>query len=427
MDLQELYIRFFVALAIGLAIGIERGWKQRLEKSGEREAGVRTFTLFALTGFAAGSAAEPLGAAFVAVIAVGVLALVAVGYISDILRHDADRGMTTEVAAVLTFVLGGLCAVDALLEAAVVGVVAVALLDQKDLLHGFVQRLQKLELTAVVKLLLISVVLLPVLPDQGYGPGGVLNPYELWWAVVLIAALGLVGYAAMKIAGAKRGALLMGLFGGLVSSTGLTVSAARASQDAKRVALPLAAAIATAQAVMFVRTGILISALNAALLDHALLALILGAATAIAGALIVAYRAGKIEQTEPVDPGSPDALNAAIKFIVVVALVLVLAHYAQATAGDWGLLLAGLLSGAVDVDAATVSASRLSSTEVAEASAAAAAAAIAVAIAANSIVKSGIAYSLGTRALSMPAIAVLAASGAAALIGAGAAYLMLPN
>jgi uncharacterized membrane protein (DUF4010 family) len=427
MDPQELYVRFFTALAIGLAIGIERGWKQRHEKSGEREAGIRTFTLFALTGFAAGIAAEPLGPVFVAIIAIGIFTLVTVGYVSDVIRDDADRGMTTEVAALLTFVLGALCAAGAVLPAAIVGVIAVALLDQKDLLHGFVQRLQKLELTAVVKLLLISVVLLPVLPNEGYGPGGVLNPYELWWAVVIIATLGLLGYAAMKVAGTQRGALLMGFLGGLLSSTGVTVSAARASQGAKAAALPLASAIATAQAVMFVRTAVLISAMNAALLDFAVLPLAMGAITAILGALIVTYRAQKTTQSEAFDAGSPDALNSAIKFVVIVAAMLLLAHYAQVYAGDIGLILSGLLSGAVDVDAATVSASRLSGSQLHEASAAAGAASIAVAIAANSFVKSGIAYSLGTRELAVPAIAVLVSSGVAALIGAAIAYMWLPH
>lgn len=427
MEPQELYIRFFTALAIGLAVGIERGWKQRHEKSGEREAGIRTFTLFALTGFAAGCAVEPLGPLFVAIVAIGIFTLVTVGYVSDVIRDDADRGMTTEVAALLTFVLGALCAVGALLSAAVIGVIAVALLDQKDLLHGFVQRLQKLELTAVVKLLLISVVLLPVLPDEGYGPGGVLNPYELWWAVVVIAALGVVGYAAIKIAGTRRGALLMGLLGGLVSSTGVTVSASRASQGAKAAALPLASAIATAQAVMFVRTGVLISAMNAALLDFAFLPLALGAITAIIGALIVAYRAGQTKQSESFDAGSPDALSAAIKFVVIVAAMLLLSHYAQVYAGEIGLILSGLLAGAVDVDAATVSASRLSGSQVHEASAAAGAAAIAVAIVANSFVKSGIAYSLGARTLALPAMAVLISSGIVTLLGAGVSYFWLPQ
>lgn len=427
MEPQELYLRFFTALAIGLAIGIERGWKQRHEKSGEREAGIRTFALFAITGFAAGSAAETLGQVFVAIVAFGIFTLIAVGYVSDVIRNDADRGMTTEVAALLTFVLGGLCAVGAVLSAAIVGVTAVTLLDQKDLLHSFVQRLQKLELTAAVKLLLISVVLLPVLPDEGYGPGGVLNPYELWWAVVVIAALGFAGYAAIKIAGTQRGALLMGLLGGLVSSTSVAVSAARASQDAKGAALPLASAIATAQAVMFVRTGVLIFVMNATLLDFAILPLALGAITAATGALIVAYRAGTPTQSEAFDAGSPDVLNAAIKFVAIVAVVLLLAYYAQVHAGEIGLILSGLLSGAVDVDAATVSASRLTGAQVQKASAAAGAASIAVAIAANSFVKSGIAYSLGTRALALPSMAVLISSGVAALIGASVAYAWLPH
>jgi uncharacterized membrane protein (DUF4010 family) len=236
-----------------------------------------------------------------------------------------------------------------------------------------------------------------------------------------------VGYAAMKIAGTKRGALFMGLVGGLLSSTGVTVSAARASQDAKAAALPLASAIATAQAVMFVRTAVLISVMNAALLDFAVLSLALGAITAIVGALIVTYRAQKTTEHQAFDAGSPDALNAAVKFVVIVAVMLLLAHYAHAYAGEAGLILSGLLAGAVDVDAATVSASRLSGSQLQEASAAAGAAAIAVAIAANSFAKAVIAYSLGTRALALPAIAVLCSSGVAALIGAGVAYMWLPH
>lgn len=424
---QELYLRFFVALAIGLAVGIERGWRQRDQPSGEREAGVRTFTIFALTGFAIGISIETLGQIFAAAAAVGILALIGIGYASDVSREKADRGVTTEAAAFLVFVLGALAGVGELLTAGLVAVAAVALLDQKEALHGFLQRMQKLELTAAVKLLLVSVVLLPVLPDEGFGPGRVLNPYELWWAVVVIAALGFAGYAAMKIAGPRHGALFMGLVGGLVSSTGVTVNAARASKETPDAAVPLASAIATAQAMMFIRTAVLVGVMNAKLLDHVVLPLALGAITAIAGALLFARRAHAEPQSGALAPGTPDTLTVAIKFVAVVALVLLLAHYAQSLAGDLGFVVSGLLSGAVDVDAATVSASRLTGAEIHKVSAAAGAAGIVAAIVANSVVKSGIAYTLGTRALANSAMTIMATSALATLAGVAIDVALSPK
>jgi uncharacterized membrane protein (DUF4010 family) len=425
MDIPELYIRFLVALAIGLAVGIERGWSQRETPSGEREAGIRTFTVFALTGFAAAAATPMLGQWFMAAIALGVLALIGIGYASEIKREHADRGVTTEAAAFLTFALGALAGIGEILAAGIVAVVLIAILDQKAELHAFLARLQKLELTAAVKLLLVSVVLLPALPDAGFGPGGVLNPYELWWAVVVIAALGFAGYAAMKIVGPRRGALLMGFMGGFVSSTGLTVSASRASKDAKEASLPFAAAIAVAQSVMFFRTAALVAVLNIALLAHVLVPLALGAAAAIVGALVLTRRANIKSESKALTAGSPDTLASAIQFVIVVALALLFAHYAQMVAGGVGVIVSGFLAGAVDVDAATVSASRLSGTQVREASAAAAAASVAAALVANSLVKAGIAFSLGSRELARPVAAVLVSSGIAALIGAALSYLVL--
>jgi uncharacterized membrane protein (DUF4010 family) len=427
MEAQDFYVRFVVALAIGLAIGIERGWEQRQEPSGRRETGVRTFTILSLSGFAAGLTVGPFGPWFLAIVAVGVFALIAIAYAGDVTRAEGDRGATTEAAAVLTFVLGAMTAADMVLAAGVIAVVLIALLDQKEELHAFLQRLQKLELTAAVKILLVSVVLLPALPNEGFGPGRVLNPYELWWAVVVIAALGLAGYAAMKIAGAKRGALFMGLAGGLVSSTGLTVSAARASKSAAKAALPLASAVATAQTIMFVRTGLLIAVLNASLLDYAIIPLAVGAIAAAAGAIVVSYWTGERTPADDLDVGSPDTLGTAVQFVAVVAVVLVVAHYAQTAAGDAGIVVSGLLSGFVDVDAATVSASRLAGAELREASAAAGAASIAAALVTNSLVKAGIAYALGSRTFAWPAIAVLAASGLASAAGAAVAYLVLPR
>lgn len=414
---EVLYLRFVVALGIGLAAGIERGWKQRDEPSGQREAGIRTFTVLALIGFAAGFGAAPLGGLFAAAVALGVCGFVAMLYYFDITRPGADRGATTQVAALLVFLLGALSGAGEVLAAAIAGVVLVLLLDLKDELHAFLRRLQDLELTAAIKLLVVSVVLLPVLPNKGFGPGGVLNPYELWWAVVVIASIGFAGYVAMRVAGASKGALMMGLLGGLVSSTSLTVSASRASKGAPAAASALAAAVATAQSVMFVRTALVVAALNSALLEHIVVPLACGALAAVGGALWLARRALKAGDDQPIDPGSPDMLNDAIKFVAIVACVLVVAYYAQRYAGDVGVVLSGLLSGAIDVDAASVSASRLSSGELNQASLNAAGLSVAAALVSNSAVKALIARSQGAASFSKPAMIVLGVSALAVCAG----------
>jgi uncharacterized membrane protein (DUF4010 family) len=422
----DLYLRFLVALAIGLGVGIERGWKLRAEPPGAREAGIRTFAILSLTGFAASLARQPMGDAFVAILALGVICFLAIGYWSDVRGERGDRGLTTEAAALLTFILGALAGAGDLLAAGVSAVVLVALLDQKDSLHGFLARIERFELTAALKLLLVSVVLLPVLPDKGFGPGEVLNPYELWWAVVVIGTLGFAGHAAMRIAGPERGALFMGLVGGMVSSTGVTVSAARSARLLPASALPLAGAVAIAQAVMFVRTGLLVMVLNATLIGLLWLPLLLGALAAVAGALFVSRLASTSPVSVPVEPASPDMLQPAAQFIAIVAVVLVIAHYAQAWAGDAGIALSGLLSGAVDVDAATVSASRMASTTLHAASTQAATFAIIGAIVSNSIVKSLVAGFAGTRVLAVHVSAVLAGSVLAALAGLVVSLSLLP-
>ncbi len=421
MAVPDLYIHFIVALAIGLVIGIERGWSQRETPEGQREAGIRTFTLLSLTGFAAAVGAKTLGPWFAAAAAVGVLTLLTVGYATEARHPQADRGMTTEIAAFLTFVLGALAGVGEVLAAGVIGVVMLALLERKDVLHRFLKQLQRFELTSGVKLLLVSVVLLPVLPNEGYGPGGVLNPYELWWAVIVIATIGIVGYAAMKIAGPERGALALGFTGGLVSSTGVTVNAARASREAPEASGALVGAIAAAQCVMFARTAALIAAMNPSLLRAAAVPLALGAVTSVIGALIV-IRGSAQATGGKLQPGSPDTLGGAIKFVIVVACVLLLAHYAREYAGDAGFVLSSLLSGALDVDAATVTASRLVEQGAGPPAATTGAAAIAAAIAANSVVKAGIAHGMGARTLAWPATALLLAAATASLGGVAAAY-----
>ncbi|MCW8928485.1 MAG: MgtC/SapB family protein, partial [Gammaproteobacteria bacterium] len=215
---MELFERLAVALAIGLLIGIERGWHEREAGEGRRIAGLRTFGIIGLLGAVSGLLADELGELLLAATFIAFAALVIAAHVLES-REDRDFGMTTPVAALLTFTLGTLAALGYTAVAGATAVVTATLLGLKPLLHRWIEQMEQRELYAIFKMLMISVVLLPILPNQGYGPWQALNPYEIWWMVVLIAGISFAGYFAVKIAGSRRGLVITGLFGGLASST----------------------------------------------------------------------------------------------------------------------------------------------------------------------------------------------------------------
>ncbi|MGH8490870.1 MAG: MgtC/SapB family protein, partial [Gammaproteobacteria bacterium] len=225
MDL-ELIQRFAVTLAIGLLIGIERGWDDQETRETPRIAGVRTFALIALLGALWQLFGSQFGPLLLAVGFFGFAALyVSASWLEA--RGTGHYGITTEVAAFITFTLGAMTMHGYVLLSAATAVIVTIILSAKPILHRWLERLERRELYAILKLLLISVVLLPALPNRGFGPWQAINPYEMWWTVVLICALSFVGYFAQKLAGARRGVILTSLFGGLVSSTATTLSFSR--------------------------------------------------------------------------------------------------------------------------------------------------------------------------------------------------------
>jgi uncharacterized membrane protein (DUF4010 family) len=184
------------ALAIGLLIGIERGWKSREAKEGERVAGLRTYGLTGLLGGCAGLLSQYLGAIVFGLVFLGFAGAVTVAYVMQ-RRAKGDASITSIISILLTFLLGALATLGHVNLAASAAVITALLLRFKEVLHGWLRRLEVHELHAALQLLLISIVLLPILPDQGYGPWQVFNPYETWWMVVLIASISFVGYFTM--------------------------------------------------------------------------------------------------------------------------------------------------------------------------------------------------------------------------------------
>ncbi|MGD8803934.1 MAG: MgtC/SapB family protein, partial [Gammaproteobacteria bacterium] len=234
-ELQVFY-HLCVALAIGLLIGVERGWKEREAQEGERVAGVRTFGLIGLLGGGTALLAEQLGSLVLGLAFVGMAGALTTVYVVNFRSSEDDAGITSLITGLLTFVFGALTVMGQAAVAAAFAVVTTLLLSYKPVLHQWVSALEVDELRAGIKLLLISVVLLPILPDQGFGPWQALNPYEMWWMVVLVASISFTGYFAIKIAGTRRGTVLTGLFGGLASSTALTLHFSRMSRGNDKLA-----------------------------------------------------------------------------------------------------------------------------------------------------------------------------------------------
>lgn len=386
----EIFQRLGLALAIGLLIGIERGWRSRGDETGTRRAGLRTFSLLGLLGGIIGLLSLLVGDHFL--VAAGTLAvaiLIGLGYWAGVRRQEGDLGLTSEVAALLTFGLGVLAVRGDMVVAAIASVVLIIFLGMKEISHQWLARLERVELVAGIKLLLVSVVLLPLLPDRGFGPGEVLNPYEIWWMVVLISAISYAGYFALKIGGERRGALWMGLFGGIASSTALTLSCARLAARTPRLAQQMAASVSLASAVMFLRS-LLVAWLLMPALAFQILPVLLSAS--IASFAITYHFSGgrRLVRSDPhISLPPPGELMPAIYFGLLLAGVILLSHYMQTRFGTGGLLVLAATTGLVDVDAVTISMSRLSDADPGGVFLAAASAAVILAVAVNTLVKVG--------------------------------------
>lgn len=360
---MELFQRLGVALALGLLIGIERGWHERGTAEGQRVAGVRTFGLISLLGAIWALLAEELGEVILALAFLAFAGLIIAAHILDA-RIDRDYGITTAVAALLTFALGAIAARGYLSIAAASAVIAATLLGLKPLLHHWLEQMEQRELYAIFKMLLISVVLLPVLPDRSFGPWQALNPYEIWWLVVLIAGISFAGYFAVRIAGSRRGIVITGLFGGLASSTAVTLSFARLGRQNITAQSLLAAGVILAAGTMFPRMLLEVSVVNPDLLA--------GISAPLLGMMAVSYLAvplllassGREGQVRAVTIKNPFELLPALKFGLLLVVVMLAAKGFQQWFGDAGLFAVAAISGISDVDAITLSVARLARGEV---------------------------------------------------------------
>lgn len=402
---------FAVSLGIGLLIGLER------ERKPDTKAGLRTFALTALLGCLAAMLAEITVSGWV--IPAGLLmvaAMMIVAQARDPL-DDGDPGTTSVVALMVCYGLGALAWFGQATLAVMLAITVTVLLYFKAQLQGVTRSLTHKDLISILQFGVLSLVVLPILPNQDYGPYQALNPHQIWWMVVLISGLSLAGYAALRIVGNRHGAPLLGFFGGLVSSTATTMVFARNARDDAKLTATATLVILIANLVVTIRLGIVAVVLAPSLLVP--LASVLGIGLLL-GLVVAIFRwrtltaAGDLPLPEV---KNPTELRTALSFGLLYGIVLLLAAWLQDIAGSQGLYLVALASGLTDVDAITLSTLRLFNQQTLEA--APAVTAIGLAVLSNLAFKSGLVITIGGRTLARSVLPGLAAIGVGFIAGIG--------
>jgi uncharacterized membrane protein (DUF4010 family) len=363
MDFNELISRLALALGIGLLFGLERGWRAREERPGARAAGIRTFAISGVLGGVIGAIGRSLG---------GVAGGITIGFgfscysvamavfCLEENRAQKDFSATTWVAAALTFALGVYSVVGDTYAAAALGVSATIILALREPIHGWVEKLTWPELRSALVLLAMTFIALPIIPDHPIGPFGGVNPREVWIIAIVLAGASFVGYVAVKYFGATHGVLIGGAAGGLASSTAVTISNARRAAAREGSARLLAAGVAIASAVMFIRVCAIVTVVNAQL--FALLAPPLLAAATIAGsyALITAYwQPSGGSQVQRFKFRNPFAFRSVVGFAIFLGVVILVGRVLGESLGGTGAIVGAGVIGVADVDAVTVSLAKL--------------------------------------------------------------------
>ena len=356
----EPWWRFAAALLIGALIGLEREFVQ--QRSGEQEfGGIRTFALMALLGAVAAFLTDQYGPLIFLAVYLGLILLLWASLLASAIRGE-EEGITSEVAALLVPLLGAMMIWNQPAVAAALGVITALILALKPRLHGAARRMSAEDMRATLEFSIITAVVLPLLPNEGFGPFGVLNPFQIWLLVVFISGIGFLGYVLMKFIGTEQGVGITGLLGGLVSSTATTLSFAGRSKTNAGLSTLLAQGIILASCVMFPRVLIEVAVVNPGLVKQVVAPLV---AMLIAGVIgfYILWRRGRAEKKAEhggVELSNPLRLKTAITFGLVFAFVLVAVEAANEYFGSAGVYLASILTGITDVDSITLSVSNLS-------------------------------------------------------------------
>ena len=415
MDTYTILERLLLALAVGLLIGVERGWQERAAKDGSRAAGVRTYALIGLLGGVCALLSGFAGNFFL-----GLALLALAGSLALFEWREAaannSASATGLIAGLIAFALGAYAVLGDMVVAGASGIAATLILAERKALHAFVENLSWKELRSALLLLVMSFVFLPLLPNHPVDPWGALNPRQLWLMVVIIAALSYIGYICVRLAGERAGLIYAAAAGGMVSSTTVTWAYARLAHSNPTNSVPLAAGVTTAWAISLMRMSTIAVVLSPGLARPLLSILALPILILIGVTLLMYRRSKAVVETSPLALTDPFELTEVLKFGALLAGVTLIAKLAGSGTNQIGLLPLAAVSGLVDVDPITLSVSRAAGQAVTFPYAAVV---IVVAGGANLLCKTVLAAALGPRsfALLLTATSLATAAGAAVMWG----------
>lgn len=393
--MEPLFIQnSILALVLGFLIGLQREMHIIYSNKIRDFGGARTFSMIALFGYLSAWFTAFFPYFFlIASVVMGIL-LIAAYVVNSV--SISEKGATTEFAALVTFVIGGLLTVAPPIVAVFTAIIVLFILNIKESVQEYEQTITKKDLSAAILFMIMTFVILPILPDHPIDPMGLFNLYRIWFMVVLVAGISFFGYIAIRLLGSTRGIGIAGLFGGLVSSTAVAMSMARRVHDNGFLLKNLALGITLASSMMLIRAGLEMWVINPALTKTFLIPIVVGS---IAGYLYIGYLyfTSKRENIpQNIEFKNPFDLKEALLMGVVFGATLALITLSNRTVGDMGVYAVALVSGLADVDAIILSLSSLAKNGL---NTATAQHAILIAIVSNSVAKASLVLFFGQFAL----------------------------
>ncbi|MFZ1546883.1 MAG: MgtC/SapB family protein [Candidatus Nitrotoga sp.] len=341
--------QFLASLAIGLLIGLER------ERRPSSKAGLRTFALVALLGTLTAMLSSKTGSPWLLVTGFCIVGVMIIAAYLASPTEENDPGTTTVAALLLCYALGALIWYQQTKLAVMLAIVTTTLLYFKPELRGMTKRLTRRDLVSILQFLVLTFVIFPILPNQNFGPYEAFNPHQIWMMVVLISGLSLAGYVALHWAGQRYGATLLGLLGGLVSSTATTLVYARHGKTSEIMSRLSAVVILLASQVVLLRLAVISAVVSPGLLVKLLPVMGLGLIFGLAATLIDWHKLQTSSALPMPQTANPTEIPTALGFGLLYAAVLFFAAWLSDIAGSKGLYVVALISGLTDVDAITLS------------------------------------------------------------------------
>lgn len=341
-----------ISVGLGLLVGLQR------EKTNHETAGVRTFTLIAIIGTMAGFLSREFENQFILPVFILAIAafLITANKIIASRDENPSAGQTTEMAVLLMFAIGAYLVVGEQIIGVIVGGTLAIVLYVKDFLHRMIKQLKSKDFEAIMTFVGVSLVILPILPNETFGPYDMLNPREIWLMVTLIVGISILGYFVYKWVGKQAGMISNGIFGGIISSTATVISYARTAAQNKGFSKISSFVIYVSVAVSIIRVIIEIAIVTPEKLPKLIMPfLVLFGFMALTSIIFFYFISKEASENEVPEPKNPAQLKSSLVFGLLYALILLAVAFVEDTFGDSGLYLLSIIGGLAKKDAITLS------------------------------------------------------------------------